>query len=133
MNRTIIFIIFFVFSSCAEASWIKIEWYPIDSSNNYYFEDDSKIISDNFVKIWILNDYSYAQVNFGVIYRSAKIHVEVDCGRKMLRTFNIIWYSENMGKGKVVRTFPNSSISSWHYISPDTLDAALSGVACASR
>lgn len=130
LNIIAIFVI--VSSGIAKADWIKVEVIHSNPEFTLYVENNSRSELEHSVKFLALVDYSSAQVDLGVVYRSMKMEIEVDCKRKVLRSHQIVWHTENMGKGRVTRTFPNSSISSWQPISTNTFDSLMNKLSCAS-
>ena len=116
-----------VFSTNVLAEWTRV------GGNDIYdtYADLSTIRkSGNKVKMWNLYDLRVAEKSYdGTRYLSSSNQREYDCKEETERLLTFIWYSKNMGAGRVVHA-SGAYHEEPHPISPGTLNMLLFKVAC---
>jgi len=108
MQVKIIKIIIFQFILLISTS-VFAEWSEISrpSSNRYISYIDYKSIkqvkNSNIINFWTLSDWkNIKEEAFGRKYLSNLQHIKVDCKKEKMWLLDFIWYSENMGLGKLI-------------------------------
>ena len=100
--KIIIFQFFLLISTSVFAEWSEISR---PSSNRYISYIDYKSIKkekSNMITFWILTDWKSIREVSGDKYLSNLQHIKVDCKKEKMWLLDFIWYSENMGLGKLV-------------------------------
>lgn len=128
----------------ANAEW-KFDSSSTNTSNNFnIYIDYSRITTEGKYKsIWTLLDFRYSQPNLPNFddpnnlekeYKSSAQKRMVDCQASKLRTVAIYEYSEQMGKGKVVRSYDVLIKEyDWQIASADSFNERLINIACATN
>jgi hypothetical protein len=103
-------------SGNAMAEWIKHS----DSGDfSAYIELSTISKSGDLAKMWTLRDYKVSQNFNGRKWLSIKTRQEFNCKNMQVRSLEVTLYSNNMGKGSVVKT--EALNSNWDVINPDKL------------
>lgn len=117
-----------LYSFQALASWNFV----MDSSTVTGYIDPATIqASGSSARAWVLYDYKSPQVISNKINNSFKALYEFDCKGGRSKTLSTVFYSGNMGGGEVNHL--EQKPSDWAYITPDTVNASLSKVACGRK
>ena len=105
MAKRILFIIGLLVlgaESPASAEWVKAA--KDVNGTEYYVDPDTIRRKGGFVKQWELGDYTTAIRIGNVSAWSAKSQLEYDCEEEAFRILTTIYFSGNMGWGKVLYT-----------------------------
>lgn len=119
-------------NSSAAAEWIKV---GENRNDTVYVDADTINKSGNLVKMWSLFDFkTRLTASFGMSW-SFKSQDEYDCSEETFRTISITYYSENMGKGKVVatKTFTEEWDPEFDPIAPGSVIQAMMKIACKKK
>ena len=109
------------------------EWMDVGGDNaSTVFVDPSSIRkAGNYEEMLSLFDTDDAEVIGDISFLSSKSLDEFDCEKERSRTLAFYWYSENMGKGKVLYT--NSTPGEWRDDLPNSLNGTLWMIACGKQ
>ena len=127
MMKLLMGIVLMLVSGAASA-----EWTVADVNDEFIQYVDRATIrrNGNFVKMWSLTDDKTVQkTSTGLSFLSSKEQREYDCKEERTRLLAFLWFSGQMGSGKVV--FSNSVTSmTWDPISPGSVGVTLWKIAC---
>ena len=122
--RKFLLVFLTVISSSARAEWILYgEGHDVTA---YYSPPANSKNLDN-VKVWVLYNFNKVQQGQTVIYWSKKELTEVDCPSQSSRWISASWYSEQMGMGDLVYSFPSGD---WGQIPSGSLTHNLYKIVC---
>jgi hypothetical protein len=111
---------------------VYAEWELIsgDDSAGLTVYADRKTIrrQENLVRMWQLYDYKAIQTVAGDSLLSIQRHNEYDCAQGRTRMLAYTWFSDNMGRGRVV--YKTADEQQWAAVVPRSIDHALWKVAC---
>ena len=112
------------------AGGASAEWTRVGGNDDYIQYVDRATIrrNGNLVKMWDLKDYKTVQTFAGDSYLSDKTQSEYDCKEEKLRMLALLFFSGQMGNGKVV--YANSDGGKWSPIGPDSVAEAMWNIAC---
>ena len=116
------------------ATAASAEWTRVDDTDDYIQYVDRATIrrNGNLVKMWDSRDYKTVQTNVGYSYLSSKGQREYDCKEERTRLLAFLWFSGQMGSGKVV--YSNSVTSmTWDPIAPGSVAVTLWTIACGKQ
>lgn len=128
MKKLIITLTLFLISTETFAEWTKLGDSTDKGGYTTYVDLKSIRKAANRVKLWILLDYQNEQRTLGAIYLSEKVRREFDCEEEQMRTLAFSYFSWNMEKGDLVRSY--SQPQKWEKIRPDSMDEAEWKLAC---
>ena len=116
------------FHNISQAKWIYATT-SAETKIRHYVESSSIIKDGEVTYIWILSDYvkrgKYNEM-------SIKAYVPVKCKLKQFQVLQLIYYSENMGKGNLIERIDNPpSNTKWIGASPGSAWAQIIRKACA--
>lgn len=115
------------------------EWKNIGSIQNgngiVYVNAEGVRMKGNFVKVWRLTNFPLQKK---VLPTSPKemfgpsniSQIEFDCSKKVSRMNNVSYFTSHMGKGTVMGNISWERNTEWKKISPRSLNATLSEIAC---
>jgi hypothetical protein len=130
--KIIIFQFFLLISTSVFAEWLEISR---PSSNRYISYIDYKSIKkekSNMITFWTLTDWKSIREVSGDKYLSNLQHIKVDCKKEKMWLLDFIWYSENMGLGKLV--FSKTNIKNEPTtVAPMTDDAIIFNKVCSKK
>lgn len=127
MKKLLIGLLLIATSTSAIAEW-KYVTPSIDGDMNVYVDLQSILKTNYGYKMWVLYDYKTVKKLVDFKYRSFKTLNEYDCKNQKKRAFNMVWFTGNMGTGKI--SYFDSSVDDWTYFPPDSFDAINSKIAC---
>ena len=110
------------------------EWTRVDSSDEFilYVDRATIIRNGHLVKMWGLYDLKTVQTGAaGDSYLSDKAQSEYDCKEEKVRTLALIFFSGQMGNGKVV--YSDSDTMKWIPVPPGSFGATLWKIACGKK
>ena len=128
MKKLIITLTLFLISTETFAEWTKLGDSTDKGGYTVYVDLKSIRKAENRVKLWILLDYQNEQRTLGATYLSEKVRREFDCEEEQMRTLAFSYFSWNMEKGDLVRSY--SQPQKWEKIRPDSMDEAEWKLAC---
>jgi hypothetical protein len=131
MKKILFVLLALVVSQSAMAEWVDIG--EGASGKSYYDPKRIEPYFGGYQSIWGLHDYDITQERKDIKapYRSEVFRWNVDCQRKEFRAIAGFWYSENMGKGKLVDS--ESKTGSSESAPPNSVAEALVNLACAKK
>ncbi len=99
------------------------------SVGKFYLDLSTVTLRGKKVRIWELRDYFSKQTSSdGMAYSSVKVFNEFDCEEKTHRYVSAVFYSQNLGLGKIIFQL-DSQNEKPSYVVPNTVQAAqLSGL-----
>ena len=102
MKKLILFLIFLLSASSANAEWILTG--TDDVKKNFLKLPAKK--SQNIIMLWELNDYLSPQLyeNLNTFFSSTITNTEIDCKNESFRLSSVHFYSGNMQTGKIIRS-----------------------------
>jgi hypothetical protein len=117
--KKLIIIAFLIASCTAGSPWTKV---PLLGDEHYYIDLTTILKNGNLRKVWELSDLKKPNEDGA---KSERIRMEYDCYGERGKVLAIEHYSENMGKGKVIRTINcvENKTCWWDNISPNTVGA----------
>ena len=130
MKRLLLGLMLLMTVGAASAAWTQSG--ATDIFNDY--ADRATIRRNgNLVKMWNLRDYKSMQASpsIGVSYLSEKVQLEYDCKEEKTRLLAYIWFSRQMGNGKVVSS--DNYDEKWIPISPESIGETLWKIACGKK
>ncbi|WP_107790348.1 surface-adhesin E family protein [Nitrosomonas nitrosa] len=131
----LLFTLFAVFiSNSAVAEWTSSGVYVRDdykSISILYVDHDTIRISGNNVKMWHLEDFSYAKKINDINILSYKGLNEYDCKNEQFRELYVLFYSGKMGLGRIVHT--NEIPTRWKPIVPGGIGETLWRTVCGEQ
>lgn len=84
--------------------------------------------ADNVVRMWILKDFKTVQEFEGDKFLSQESLEDFDCKGERTRKTHLIWFSKNMGNGKVV--LMGDTPATWFPVPPQSGIESLWKMAC---
>jgi hypothetical protein len=130
--KIILFQLLLIISNSVFAEWSEISR---PSSNRYISYIDYKSIKkekSNMITFWTLTDWKSIREVSGDKYLSNLQHIKVDCKKEKMWLLDFIWYSENMGLGKLV--FSKTNIKNEPTpVAPMTDDAIIFNKVCSKK
>ena len=131
--KIIIFHFFLLISTSVFAEWSEISRPSSDRYISYIDYKSIKKEKSNIVTFWTLSDWkNIKEEAFGRKYLSNVQHIKVDCKKEKLWLLDFIWYSENMGLGKLV--FSKTNIKNDPVpVTPMTDDAIIFNKVCSKK
>lgn len=136
MHRSVLALLLAVVSNGAVADWVRVG--NNETENLIIFANPDTIHrTGNKVSMWNLLDFSAIQRSAGstdfpgINYLSVEAWHEYDCEKDQQRILSYYWYSENMGKGKLV--FSDETAEDWYPIYPNSTKEILLKYACGTR
>jgi hypothetical protein len=129
MTRLFLMILLLLSSGPAYAEWVLLG--TTDEGMTMYADPDTIRRKGDRVKMWELFDFKTIQTVAGDSFLSNKSQEEYDCAEERHRTLAYMWFSGNMGTGKVV--YSNSNEGKWEAIEPESVGQHLWKVACAKE
>src|SRR6267143_4405127 len=130
MIRLLLIILLFLSSSPAYADWVAVGD-KVDARMGEYVDPATMRREGDLVKMEVLFDFKTIQTNASVSYLSAKAQMEYDCAEQRVRGFTLMYFSGNMGSGKLLDR--SSGKDKWLPVSPGSLDQTLWKVACGKK
>jgi hypothetical protein len=127
MNKLLIALALTLISSSVSAEWDYIAR-AADRSSTTYVESTSIRKSGDKVKLWEMLDYEKGRQLGGKQVLSFKSLKEHDCKEKKYRGLSVIFYSENMEKGKIV--YSNNDTRPWKNVIPGSTNEVSFKYAC---
>ncbi|OQW40029.1 MAG: hypothetical protein A4S08_05495 [Proteobacteria bacterium SG_bin4] len=128
MKKLIITLTLFLISTETFAEWTKLGDSTDKGGYTVYVDLKSIRKAANRVKLWTLLDYQSEQRTLGATYLSEKVRREFDCEEEQMRTLAFSYFSWNMEKGDLIRSY--SQPQKWEKIRPDSMDEAEWKLAC---
>jgi len=112
MNRTLLFVLFALAASSAQAQMTKI----VDTGDRSLYLDTKTMPNTGNVRtVPIVEDYATPEAN-GI--RSRKMMLEVDCSGLQVRALSATMYTAAMGAGPTIET--SNTPSDWLYVGTRT-------------
>ena len=110
---------------------VMAEWTKVIENSELILYADSATIRKNGdkLKIWTLKDFKNPQTNGEDNYRSAKTQIEYECNEEQFRSVAFVWFSENMGGGKVLSSDSDPN-RPWRPLTPGSIGQILSRKVC---
>ena len=132
MTRLLLLILtlLFLISSPAYADWVAVGG-KLEAGMGAYADSATMRREGDLVKMEVLFDFKTIQTNASVSYLSAKAQMEYDCAEQRFRGFTVMYFSGNMGSGKLLDH--SSGKGKWLPVSPGSLDQTLWKVACGKK
>lgn len=118
MTRLLLFIFLFLSSAPAYAEWVKVG-IDDEGQRTVYVEQKTIHRKGNQAKFLEMLDYKNVQAYQGDSFLSVKSQDEMDCAEDRFRFLGTEWFSDNMGRGKVV--YSTSLHSAWEPVQPDSI------------
>ena len=125
MNRLLMGLMLLVTATAASAEWTVASG---DDEVIQYVDKGSIRRNGNLVKMLDLIDFKTVQTVSGDSYLSDKAQSEYDCKEEKVRTLALIFFSGQMGNGKVV--YSDSDTMKWIPVPPGSFGATLWKIAC---
>ena len=125
MNRLLMGLMLLVTATAASAEWTVASG---DDDVIQYVDKGSIRRNGNLVKMLDLIDFKTVQTVSGDSYLSDKAQSEYDCKEEKVRTLALIFFSGQMGNGKVV--YSDSDTMKWIPVPPGSFGATLWKIAC---
>lgn len=129
MRRHLLCIFGLLISADASANWE-----PITRTQDFilYASPLDRNYPTESVQLWEMKDYFRPQVtSTGKPYLSVKIQSEYNCVTHKTRFLTLVFYSENLGNGKVVSAFDKPL--NWSSIAPGSVSDKLRFFACREK
>jgi hypothetical protein len=108
MSKLILMTALLLASFSAMAEWVSVGQSD-DGVDLLYIDPNTFRIVDNFTKVWELLDYSTLQKTTKFSFRSIKMQIKFDCVNKKGKTLILLFYSDNMGGGRIVKSVLGSN------------------------
>lgn len=125
MKRLLALLILVSIPAFAFAEWTMIQ---TNDEGNMYIDLDSIQKSGDLVTVLTLNDYYGFQKHDELSSQSKEMH---DCKNKKFKALSIHYFSDNMGKGKVIETFDfNESETVWSDVVPYSIGELKVNIIC---
>ena len=117
-------------SRLASAEWVALESrYQLPGLQTFYADPDTIRREGQFVTLWQLTDFLWAQGGPGFSFRSSKTQKQFDCGAPRVRFLTFAEFSGAMGMG--ARMYGLVDPNNWLSIDKGTnLNQALWDLAC---
>ncbi|MBX3616692.1 surface-adhesin E family protein [Nitrosomonas sp.] len=131
MKKIILALTFALISTETLAQWTLIGESPDKGGYTAYVDLASIRKAGNRVKMWILFDYKTEQRTLGANYFSEKIRREFDCEEEQMRKLAFSFFSWNMEKGDLVRSY--SQPQKWEKIQDNSMDEKEWQLACSKN
>ena len=93
-----------------------------------YVDPDTIQREGNLVKMWSLIDYKKTEIIPGDSLLSIRRQNEYDCTEERTRMLASMWFSGNMGSGRVVHS--DSDEGEWKPVAPGSASEGLLKIAC---
>jgi hypothetical protein len=107
-----------------------VEVFHTDNAS-LYVDSDTIRREGGLVKLWDLIDAKTIQTEADISYLSIKSQTEYDCLNERGRLLTIMFFSGNMGSGKVL--FSGSDKQTWVPVDPEGLDKVRWDYACGKK
>jgi hypothetical protein len=125
MRIALMFLLLAASSQSAIAQWVEVG----HSNLATVYVDLGTIKRDgSIVKMTDLYDYNESQEITELKFRSSRNRHEYNCGNRSLRLLGFRWFSQNMGKGKVV--LRDNTHRDWNPNAPISFGEKLLEIAC---
>ena len=131
MKKILLALAFAFISTEALAQWTLIGETPDKGGYTIYADLASIQKTSNRVKMWILLDYKIEQRTLGATYLSEKIRREFDCEEEQMRTLAFSYFSWNMEKRDLVRSY--NQPQKWEKIQDQSMDEKEWRIACGQQ
>ena len=122
-------ILLIVASSNVLAEWIL---YATRENGDSLYIDKPIKHNKNSESIWFINDFSKDKDFKGDAYKSQKLHADINCKGKQVKTRAIYIHSGNIGQGELIG-YENFSNEPWVDIPPGSQAENLWEVACKNK
>ena len=126
MKRLLLGLMLLLVSGAASAEWTSV---GASDEHIQYVDKGSIRRNGNSVKMWGLMDYKTVEKTDGKSYLSSKEQREYDCKEERTRLLAFLWFSGQMGSGKVVLSNSVTSMT-WDPIAPGSVGVTLWTIAC---
>ncbi|HEY0664146.1 MAG TPA: surface-adhesin E family protein [Thiobacillaceae bacterium] len=124
MKRLILALLVMSLSAPAAGEWVKVG----ETNDGSFFIDPETIRSNgHFRKVWLITNMKKLVVEGA---RSYRVQWEYDCKEERSRVLYVIGHSREMAGGE--RLFAGSGPQKWEATPPDTPDALVREIVCAS-
>jgi hypothetical protein len=129
VKRLLIGLMLLVTATAASAEWARVD----DNDDFIQYVDRATIRRNGyFVKMWGLQDYKTVQKLADDSYLASKEQREYDCKEERTRLLAFLWFSGQMGSGKVVLSNSDTSMK-WDPVVPGSVGEILWKVACGKK
>lgn len=117
----------------ASADWVPVSY---EEGATVYFDSTTIRRNRNLVKMWEMKDYARTnpgKIGTDFIFLSQAMRFEYDCLEYNVRLHDTSFYSEPMGKGKLLHTESFSPPSQWVSVAPGSTGMLLLKKACETK
>lgn len=132
-NRFVSALVLVAATSSALADWVPVSY---EEDATVYFDSSTIRRNGNLVKIWELKDYALSKpgkIGADFAFLSQAMRFEYDCLEYNVRLHDTSFYSEPMGKGKLLLTESFSPPSQWVSVAPGSTGMLLLRKACGTK
>lgn len=125
MKKLLALLVLVSIPTFALAEWTMIQ---TNDDGNMYIDLDSIQKSGDVVTALTLNDYYGFQNHNELSSQSKEMH---DCKNKKFKALSVNYFSDNMGKGKIIETFDfNESETAWSDVVPYSIGELKVNIIC---
>lgn len=125
MKRLLALLILVSLPTFAVADWTMIQ---TNEDGNMYIDLDSIQKTGDLVTVLTLNDYYGLQKHHELSSQSKEMH---DCKNKKFKALSIHYFSDNMGKGKMIEAFDFNELETvWSDVVPYSIGELKVNIIC---
>jgi len=126
MKKLMFALMVILMSTDALAEWVFVNG---NEDFNEYVDLSTLRRTGHRAKLWTLHDNKNVQKIEGMKHLSMKVYSEFDCQDAYTRATDLVFYSQNMGLGKVINSV-NKLDAEWKPVVPDSVGQSLWETAC---
>lgn len=112
--------------------WAQAEWVRVSSSPQsvFYIDSVKSPRVGHSLTVWVLRDHKRMQLGEGMMVRSSKDQIEIDCAARRVRRLYSSDHARAMGQGPMVHS--EHGPMSWDRATPNSTTQRVVDIACAT-